>query len=58
MKYEVIGFTFYENDNIPNVSYVTDKLIMAIVNKIRKDNLKISGYDHQECGWTPVLNTG
>lgn len=58
MKYEVIGVTFYENDNIPNVSYVTDKLIMAIVNKIRKDNLKISGYDHQECGWTPVLNTG
>ena len=61
MKYKVIGWTWYDNYNIP----FSDKTIgfserNAIIDDIRKNKYLFTGWDHQE-SWdncVPILNDG
>lgn len=57
MKYEVIGWTD-DYGTFKDMPIYYDKAYIALLNKIRKDGLEITGFDHQENGYIPVFNTG
>ncbi len=57
MKYEVVGWTYYEAD-YPDVD-CSWAIRTCVENDIRKNGYVFSGYEHQEGYKTvPVLNTG
>ncbi len=58
MKYKVIGWTDWENDDIECGS-ATYAVCNAIIDCIKEKGLCFSGYHHQECFCcVPVLNDG
>lgn len=60
MKYRVVGWTDYESDEVPesngSIGFAERN---AIIDDIRKNGYRFSGWDHQET-WdcVPVLNDG
>ena len=58
MKYKVIGWTWYDNDNI-EASYCSPAAREAIIEDIRAHHYEFTGYNHQEFDLAvPVLNDG
>lgn len=59
MKYRVVGWTDYDNDEVEGVDCNSFAVRNAIIDEIRKKKYFFSGFDHQEM-WncTPVLNDG
>ena len=61
MKYKVIGWTYYEDYNIPESSKTIGfSERNAIIDEIKKHKYLFSGYDHQESfdNCVPILNDG
>ncbi len=58
MKYKVIGWTFYDNEEFESV-YCSEAGMEAIIDDIREHGYEFSGENHQgsDCG-APVLNDG
>ena len=61
MKYKVIGWTYYEDDNVLNYDG-EDSFAQrnAIIDEVRKHKYRFSGWHHQE-SWencVPILNDG
>ncbi len=58
MKYQVIGWTSYDDETTPD-GEITDAVVNTIIDDIKKNQYLFSGYEHQEFyGCTPVLNDG
>lgn len=59
MKYRVVGWTHFENEEIRAVDARSFAENNAIIDEIRKRGYRFSGWDHQETeNCTPVLNDG
>ena len=59
MKYRVVGWTYFEDDEIEGVDCNSFAARNAIIDDVRANKYFFSGFDHQEM-WncTPVLNDG
>lgn len=58
MKYEVIGWTDYENYSLED-GVIDDDAVEAVIEDIRSHGYKFTGYHHQERdNCVPVLNDG
>ena len=58
MKYKVIGWTDWDGDDVV-AAEVSDAATEAIIDDIRKQQYKLTGFDHQErMNCAPVLNDG
>ena len=61
MKYKVIGWTYYDNNEIiDSGNRIGFAERYAIIDEIRKHKYLFSGWDHQESfeGVVPILNDG
>ena len=57
MKYRVVGWTWYDNPDLPYTENVTWAERNAIIDDIKKHEYLFSGREHQE-DFAPVLNDG
>lgn len=59
MRYRVVGWTHFENEEIGAVDARSFAENNAIIDEIRRNGYRISGWDHQETDdCAPVLNDG
>jgi hypothetical protein len=59
MRYRVVGWTHFENEEIESVDASSFAESNAIIDEIRRKGYRISGWDHQEMDdCAPVLNDG
>ena len=58
MKYKVVGWTDYDYNGFKEMPSFNMHAYMTLVREIREKGYRISGYDHQERGCVPVINTG
>lgn len=57
MKYKVIGWTNYEDSTLESTP-PTDAAVYAIVDNIRSNGYRFTGFHHQEEHAIPILNDG
>lgn len=58
MKYKVIGWTYWEDADVPT-GEITEASTQAIIDDIREHGYSFTGWDHQETmNCAPVLNDG
>ena len=57
MKYKVVGWTWFNNPNVPYVDNIGFAERNAVIDEIRKHQYLFSGREHQE-DYAPVFNDG
>lgn len=57
MNYQVVGWTYYDDDNFPDIEEISIHLRDIIIEDIKKNHYLFTSWRHQEDFGVPVLNT-